>query len=292
MAFFSIIIPIYNRAEFIPRIIKSFLNQIFEDFELIIVNDGSTDNSREIINSFKDPRIKCFHIENSERGFARNYGAKMAEGEYLNFFDSDDIPYYNHLSNAYNFIIKNSNPSIFNVGYKIINPDGSIHLKETDFNYNINERLIKTNFFACNSIFLKRNTFSENPFHESRVLASSEDWELWLRLSSRYQIISSNEITFQMNNHGSRSLFTISPDKIVKRDLLLIKLLMNDKFFTSTYKKYLPMFISERFTFFALIYSLTKENRMDVLKYLWKAFSNDFWVITRKRFWASLKHLF
>ncbi|MFL5727946.1 MAG: glycosyltransferase family 2 protein [Cytophagaceae bacterium] len=292
MPFFSVIIPTYNRAGFISKTIESFLAQSFTDFEIVVVNDGSTDNTEEILDSFKKPNIRCFTIENSERAAARNYGAKMARGEYLNFFDSDDTPYSNHLSSAHDFVVKNKNPVIFNVGYKIVNPDGTILLQETDFNFNFNERLIKTNFLGCNSVFVKKEIFLQNPFNESRQLASSEDWELWLRLSARYKFISSDEITFQMNNHESRSLFTIAPDKIVKRDTLLTELLLSDKPFTVEYREYIPMFKSERFTFFALVYSLTKKNRNEVIRFLWKALKTDLSVLGRRRFWACIKHFF
>ncbi|MEZ4617190.1 MAG: glycosyltransferase family 2 protein [Caldilineaceae bacterium] len=87
---FSVVIPTYNRAHFLPRAISSVLNQTFTDFELIIADDGSTDNTQEIINSIMDPKVKYIYQENAGGGAARNLGASIAKGEYLTFLDSDD----------------------------------------------------------------------------------------------------------------------------------------------------------------------------------------------------------
>lgn len=88
----SIIVPIYNTEKYLQRCIDSILNQTFKDFELILVNDGSTDLSGKIIEDYarKDKRIKTLHIENSGQGAARNRGLDIATGDYIGFVDSDD----------------------------------------------------------------------------------------------------------------------------------------------------------------------------------------------------------
>ena len=113
MVFFSIILNTYNRASFLPKAINSVISQLYKEFELIIVDDGSTDNTAEIIGTYNDNRIKYFFIQNSERGFARNFGIKKAEGKYIAFLDSDDYFKENHLSAAFFFIEQNNNPVIF-----------------------------------------------------------------------------------------------------------------------------------------------------------------------------------
>lgn len=90
--FLSIVIPVYNAEKYLPICINSILLQSFSDFELIIVNDGSTDNSKEICNQFasKDKRIKIIHSENKGASFARNLGLNNATGTWVTFVDSDD----------------------------------------------------------------------------------------------------------------------------------------------------------------------------------------------------------
>ncbi len=88
----SIIVPVYNVEKYLQSCMDSLVNQTLEDIEIICVNDGSTDNSLEILESYakKDSRIKVFTIENSGNSIARNYGIKIAKGKYVGFVDSDD----------------------------------------------------------------------------------------------------------------------------------------------------------------------------------------------------------
>jgi glycosyltransferase involved in cell wall biosynthesis len=292
MPFFSVVIPSYNRADMICQTVQAFLKQSFTDFELIVVDDGSTDNTAAVIATIQDNRVRYLSQTNKERGAARNYGAQQATGIYLNFFDSDDTPFVNHLQNAYDFIQANNKPEWFHVGYKTVDEKGNVVSAETNFNYDVSQRLIVTNFLGCNSVFLRRDVFLDNPFHEDRRLASSEDWEIWLRWISRYPLPSCDTVTFQMNNHAGRSLFTIKPERIVERDTLLVELLLKDDFFIEKYRKQLSIFVADRYTFFALVFSVTKKNRTKAFKYLCKSFLKTPLVLGKRRFWASLKHIF
>ncbi|MCC6457180.1 MAG: glycosyltransferase family 2 protein [Caldilineaceae bacterium] len=87
---FSITIPTYNRAHLLPRAITSVLEQTFSNFELILVDDGSTDNTEEVVKCFADPRIQYLYQSNAGGGTARNTGARHATGKYITFLDSDD----------------------------------------------------------------------------------------------------------------------------------------------------------------------------------------------------------
>ena len=90
--YFSIIIPAFNRAHLISKAIDSVIAQTFEDWELIIVDDGSTDNTKDLICNYqeKDSRINYIFQKNAERSAARNNGIANAKGEYICFLDSDD----------------------------------------------------------------------------------------------------------------------------------------------------------------------------------------------------------
>lgn len=91
MPLFSVVLPTYNRAAWLRGAIQSVLEQTFKDFELIVVDDGSTDNTREIVSSFNDRRIVYMYQENKERSAARNAGILRASGSYVCFLDSDDL---------------------------------------------------------------------------------------------------------------------------------------------------------------------------------------------------------
>ena len=106
---FSIIIPTYNRAAFLPKAVESVLAQTYTDWELIIVDDGSTDNTHEVVSQYKDERITYIYQENAERSAARNNGIVHAKGEYVCFLDSDDYYLENFLTDLNQTIIDNDN---------------------------------------------------------------------------------------------------------------------------------------------------------------------------------------
>lgn len=87
----SIIVPVYNMEVFVEECLKSILNNTYTNFELIIVNDGSTDNTLEIVSKFKDPRIQIINKENGGAASSRNVGLNIAKGEYIIFIDADDV---------------------------------------------------------------------------------------------------------------------------------------------------------------------------------------------------------
>jgi glycosyltransferase involved in cell wall biosynthesis len=112
--FFSIVIPVYNRAYILSTAIESCLKQLYENFELIIVDDASADHSLQIAQSYKDERIKIIvNEQNKERCVSRNIGIKAAKGDYICFLDSDDYFLENHLSDAYKEIEKLGFPEAF-----------------------------------------------------------------------------------------------------------------------------------------------------------------------------------
>ena len=88
--YFSIIIPVYNKEQYIQRCINSIITQTYTDFEVIIINDGSTDQSKDILNTISDSRFKIFSISNGGVSNARNTGLNYASGQYILFIDADD----------------------------------------------------------------------------------------------------------------------------------------------------------------------------------------------------------
>ena len=110
MPFFSIITPTFNRGHILPRAIKSVLNQTFKDWELIIVDDGSTDNTSEIVKEFlRDKRIKYIKLERNQGvGKARNKGIELSTGKFIIPLDSDDVLLENALEEIYKEILKYS----------------------------------------------------------------------------------------------------------------------------------------------------------------------------------------
>ena len=114
---FSIIIPLYNKEKDIEKTISSVLEQTFNDFEIIIVNDGSTDKSEEIVKGIKDERITIFSKKNEGVSSARNFGVKKPNTSFIAFLDGDDYWYPNHLENLFSIISKHPDHSWYAAAY-------------------------------------------------------------------------------------------------------------------------------------------------------------------------------
>ncbi len=286
---FSIVIPTYNRAHLICKTIESILQQEFLDFEILVVDDGSKDNTEEVVNTFTDRRIQYYKKQNAERGAARNYGSKHAKGLYVNFFDSDDLMYPNHLLVASKLIASVSNPEFLHLAYDYKLEDGSVTNQVNNFDETTQRAIIFNNRLSCNGVFLRKDIATQFPFEENRVLASSEDWELWIRLTTRYKLYFSNEITSSVVNHDQRSLFTIPAPKVISRDLFLIDKLKADPIVMTAYGDSFNKYIAERYTFFMLCLSEQKQ-RGEVWKWASRAFRVYPLILVSKRFLASIKN--
>lgn len=122
--FFSIILPTYNRASLLAVAVESVLAQHYEKWELIIINDGSTDNTKDYLASLRDHRIKVFDCENKGQARATNFGLNLATGDYICFLDDDD--YYDeiHLSTFEKHI--SDSPVILRTAFKRVTPKGKV----------------------------------------------------------------------------------------------------------------------------------------------------------------------
>lgn len=284
---FSIIVPTYNRAHLIGKTLQSILAQDFIDFEVLVIDDGSKDDTEKVVRAFTDPRIQYFRKTNGERGAARNYGSRLAKGAYINFFDSDDLSYPNHLSVASQMIEKH--PEFFHLAYDHKLEDGTLLDTVNDFDTTVKQVVLFANRLSCNGVFIRKDIAQKFPFEENRVLASSEDWQLWIKLICRFEFKYSNEITSSVINHDFRSLRTISAEKVVARDLLMIDLLKADPIVMKTYGRLFNRFIAERYTFFMLSFSEQK-NRNEVFRWAVRAMAAYPLIVLTKRFLASIKN--
>lgn len=117
--FFTVIIPLYNKEDYIEDALKSIFNQTFEGFEIIIINDGCTDKSMDIVHSFKDSRLKIINQSNKGLSIARNNGIKKAYTDYIAFIDGDDLWGNNHLQQLHDLINLYPNCGLYATGYTI-----------------------------------------------------------------------------------------------------------------------------------------------------------------------------
>lgn len=288
---FSIIIPTYNRASFIEKTIKSVLNQTYQNFELIIVDDGSTDNTEEIVKNIYNEKISYLKIQNSERGFARNYGITHSSGDYVTFLDSDDILLPEYFSNAAQSIIKYNSPPFFHLGYEIVNSSNKLlfridWLKNDDVNF-----LVKGNSLSCMGCFLRKDVSRKYIFNEDRDLSGSEDWEFWFRILANFGIKTDNRISARMYNHPTRSVLTETQEyKLVKRKELALKYAFKDEKVLEEYGKYFKKIDAFGDSYISLHIALLGNNKIGI-KYLMKFIKNYPLGIFSKRFLVINKYI-
>ena len=289
---FSVIIPTYNRAGFITKTIESVLNQTYSNFELIIVDDGSTDNTEKVIKCIRDKRIKYFKKENEERGAARNYGTNKAKGDYITFLDSDDLLYSKYLEEANLFIASNNAINIFHQLFEVTNILGKVIHSANYSNNNVFKSLItKGNFMACQGMFLQKDFAKSNLFIEDRNLAGSEDYELWLRISTSENIIINPVITSALLQHLERSVVNININNLIKRKELMLHYLFSNKLINSKLLKYKRILKTGAYSYISLHIALSKQSKKTALKYLFKAIKLSPIFIFKRRFFAIIKHL-
>lgn len=203
---FSVIIPVYNKAETLLHSVESVLNQLFKDFEIIIINDGSTDNFFEI----KDTLASCNKITiieqpNSGVSAARNMGIMNATGEYICFLDADDIYLQNHLQVLKQLIDKYPMQSYYATSHfveysEVKRKDSSLVL----INY--------SNDFLCDNLFFLLNKNGDGIIHTNSICIKKEaiisqnvlfeygekvgeDTDVWYRMALHYPIVISKEVT-------------------------------------------------------------------------------------------------
>lgn len=129
----SVIVPIYNVENFLVKCIESIITQTYKNLEIILINDGSTDNSGKICDQFseKDSRIKVIHKENEGVSATKNLGMKISSGEYVAFVDSDDYIANDYCETLYNNMIE-SGADVSIIGYNVVNEEGIIISNSTE----------------------------------------------------------------------------------------------------------------------------------------------------------------
>jgi len=216
----SVIIPTYNRQKLLPKAIKSVLNQTFKNFELIIVDDGSTDNTKEIIKEFqkRDPRIKYIWQENfGAPAGPKNTGIKNSKGEYIAFLDDDDEWLPEKLEKQIELFEDN----IGFVGCNILIVDQISQLlkkfKMPEYPYKIFfEKLLGGDFtFTSSIVVVKREVLDEFGFFDEN-LKFGDDWDLWLRISKKYRFAFVPDFLVKYYIHQGSTMPHLHPEKEAK----------------------------------------------------------------------------
>ena len=216
----SVVIPTYNCSQFIISAIHSVLDQSYENYEIIIVDDGSTDNTKEVLKPYiEEKKIQYVFQNNLGPSAARNKGIKLSKGEYIAFLDADDLWIPGKLEKQVNFLDNNKNlglvfsdTSIFDEGGVI--SDSFLRLKKNlwkiptssdskngrVFLRNIFEDLIEENFIPTKTVLIRKKCIDELGYFDE-TLFSVEDRDMWLRIAQTYGVGFINEPLAKKRQH-------------------------------------------------------------------------------------------
>jgi glycosyltransferase involved in cell wall biosynthesis len=185
----SVIIPAYNAMPYLPETVASVLNQTYRDFEVLIVDDASTDSTLDWLSNVTDPRIRIITQANQGTPGARNTGIINASGEYLAFLDADDLWEPIKLESQVNLLDANPEIGLVDTWASLVDEDGNPLGKviESDADGYVFSKLIVRNTICCGSTPMVRRLCFEEVGVFSRELLFTEDWDMWIRISLKYQ---------------------------------------------------------------------------------------------------------
>lgn len=187
----SVVIPAYNAQNTIKETIQSVLNQTFSDFEIIVINDGSTDETLNIVQTISDPRLKVFSYANAGPSISRNRGISNASGEFIAPLDSDDIWLPDKLEAQLNALRDYPQAAIAYSWIDHINEQGNFLRKgtrNTDTG-NVYAKLLLVNFIVTTSNPLIRRTALTEVGEFNPNLKWADDRDMWIRLAARHEFV-------------------------------------------------------------------------------------------------------
>jgi len=299
----SVIIPLYNHEKYIREAVYSVLEQSIQDFELIIINDGSRDKSEEVVKSIKDDRIKYFYQENQGAHNTINRGIQLAQGEYVSILNSDDVYYRNRFEEALKVLESDSSVQAVFSHLEFIDEKGEfiryyrgaedfwtdcnpgIPYKDTN---DIVLDLLAGNFLITTSnLFCRRTVFKD--IGDFLNLKYTHDYEFYLRLCSSYKVCIIDQPLMKYRVHALNTLKKNEAELSFEVGLVLTNFLLNydiDNIFKEGEERYNALlrlfnivntYHSDKMMMMLLLYVMKyKGGREDVFKELTDNIENPF----------------
>jgi glycosyltransferase involved in cell wall biosynthesis len=242
--FFSVVISVYNKSHFVEKTLKSILNQDFKDFEIIIVDDGSTDNSLAVLNSFTDEKISIFPTKNQGVSAARNYGIHKAKADFIALSDGDDIWLSNHLSELKLLIETYPHCGIYSTSYlKLFFNDYTTKPKFIDVDhpfFGIVKDYFKTsvidNILWTSAVTIPKSVINQNYLFDEN-LGCGEDTDLWISIAKNFDVAFSSKVTAHKMMHAKDNHLSLT--KNIPELILMLKKHQQDEKTNHSLKIYL-----------------------------------------------------
>lgn len=204
----SIIIPVYNGEKTISRTIDSCLKQTYKNIELVIVDNGSTDSTKKIVNDYMDDnRVKYFYISNIGRSNARNYGLQNCKGKYIQFLDADDELEKEKIEKALFYFFNNPTIEAVQCSTKYVRDDTTLDILKPNDENKMYNHLIIGNTIPINSVVLLKSSCTSFPVN----MEYCEDWFFWIKSLKNKKIYF--DVTYVgaiVNIHGNNTMNNLS----------------------------------------------------------------------------------
>ena len=217
----SVIIPAYNAEHTILETIQSILKQTFSDFEIIIVNDGSSDRTLDIVRQIGDPRIKCFTYENGGNSLARNRGLSHAIGEFISFIDADDLWTPEKLELQLEALQQHPEASVAYswTAHFVDDREKSVSsYRPIFFEGNVYDRILVYNFIANGSNILVRRKAIELVGGFESTLKRCADWDLYIKLAAKcnFVVVPKHQILYRQSpNSLSKDIELVEQQSLI-----------------------------------------------------------------------------
>jgi len=184
----SIIIPTYNSIQYLPSAVASALNQTFKDFEIIIINDGSTDHTEEWILQQDDPKLRVVSQKNCGKSAARNAGILAARGNYLAFLDADDLWEPSKIELQVNYLDRYPRTGLVYTWTVLADSNGrpTGRLISSRAAGDVWKDLVRDNILTCGSTPMVRRECFRTVGLFSKDLPLAQDWDMWIRIAAYY----------------------------------------------------------------------------------------------------------
>ncbi|HZE73256.1 MAG TPA: glycosyltransferase family A protein [Pyrinomonadaceae bacterium] len=288
---FSVVIPTYNRAALILRTLESVWRQTYPHYEIIVVDNCSTDNTLEVLEPYvRAQRLRLIkHETNRERAQSRNTGMAAATGDYLTFLDSDDLMYPTNLEDAANYRSDHPESKCFHNLYEFVDDQGKlVYRPRFPAVENQIKGIASGNFMSCIGDFIHRDIYTHHRFSTDPEIIGGEDWDFWLRVLAIYKLGRIEKINSGVVQHEGRS---VNHQDMASLEQGLKKIKQNictDPELAGIYSPYLKFIESS-----SLMYLATLANAgqcyKPALSYLYRAARKNPGVLVTSRFIRTLQ---
>jgi glycosyltransferase involved in cell wall biosynthesis len=286
--FFSIVIPTYNRASLIPHTIESVRKQSYKHYEIIVVDNCSTDNTAEVLRPLYEAGIITFiqNDKNYERAHSRNVGFKNAKGDYVTLLDSDDILYPECLADANTYINDHPGARFFHCLYDLVNDEyKTVRRLQFPPVKNPYKALMEGNFISNIGVFYRKELVEKVQFDENRILTGVEDYDFVIRVLAETRLLGRiDKVNAGILLHPNRSVNFEQWDVTYARIQYFMNKQLGSPAFMDCYGPYAPVFVAN-LQLYLSNFSAVRGRSARAFGFLAKAAGADFSIIFRRKFW-------